>query len=100
MGDVPPPGRKAAGVIDSTRPGPTSIPGPPVSQILDENPVPLSQARTYLTGRGSKHPDAETLRAWVKVGIQTPIGRIKLGAVMVGGVWQTSKAAVVRFTEA
>ncbi len=67
--------------------------------LLDEPLLSLNEARRLVPGRGSSHPTARTVRAWIRSGIHTRLGRIRLEGQAVGGVWRTSAAALARFAE-
>ncbi len=68
--------------------------------IAAEPLLSLSQARKLLPGRGSWHPTARTLLRWIKAGIVTPAGRVRLEATASGGMWTTSEGAIRRFQAA
>lgn len=63
---------------------------------LSEDLLPLADALDLIPGR----PHRLTVHRWIKSGVVAGGGRVKLGAVKVGGKWFVSRKAIGRFVAA
>ncbi|MBP3954961.1 DUF1580 domain-containing protein [Gemmata sp. G18] len=72
-----------------------------VNRVLQESLLSLSgAARLFPPLRQHAAVRASTIWRWVREGVMTPNGRVKLEAVRCGHAWMTSREAVARFIEA
>ncbi|WP_162672261.1 DUF1580 domain-containing protein [Gemmata massiliana] len=72
-----------------------------VNRVLQESLLSLSAAaRLFPPLRQHAAVRASTIWRWVREGVMTPNGRVKLEAVRVGQSWITSREAVERFIAA
>jgi hypothetical protein len=69
--------------------------------ILDESPIPLSQAAGIIPpSRGGKGCHLSTVLRWVLRGVPGPDGtHIRLEGLRLGGRWLTSREALERFSQ-
>jgi len=67
-----------------------------VRQILTEDVLTITEARSELASVTGRRPDRATLWRWIHKGV----GGQKLSAIRLGNQWLTSRQSITRFIEA
>jgi len=68
--------------------------------LLSETIIFMADVPVYVPLHGGRSVTTPCVRNWIRRGIGTPAGRIRLEAARMGGRWITSREALERFTRA